>query len=260
MSRVAILQSATLAMSDARLEYYLQLAATSKAGVVLMGEYVINSFFTELIKMPPSMIKEQSEQKRASLSVFAKKYNLIIIAPIIVVKNRTMSKCVAKFSPSGVKTVAQNQLINYAHWDEAKFFDNSEVATEFLRFGYDGFRFAVMMGFEAHFDRLWMELVSKKTDCVLMPTACTLNSKARWDALLSSRAFCANTYLLRANRLGSAVFRDKAQEIKSEFYGHSMMISPHGEILQTLDSNEGLMLCELDKKLLSEARALWKFT
>ena len=77
MSKVVALQLHTLAMSDSRIDHYLNLAAKGGASVVVLGEYVINSFFNDIIKMPKSMIKQQSEQKRVSLSMMASKYNLI---------------------------------------------------------------------------------------------------------------------------------------------------------------------------------------
>ncbi|MDD7323608.1 MAG: carbon-nitrogen hydrolase family protein, partial [Campylobacter lanienae] len=109
--------------------------------------------------------------------------------------------------------------------------------------------------FEAHFDRIWTEIVAKKIDCVLLPSACTLNSSNRWNELLKMRALTNNLYIVRVNRLGKAKFDD----IESEFYGQTMLINPHGEIENSLDSNEGMLMCDIDKKLILQARSIWKF-
>ena len=97
------LQLGTLPLSDSRIDYYLKLAKDNGAKIVLLGEYVLNTFFTELIKMPGSMIKEQSEQKRTALQAMAAKYELIIIAPIILVRGKDYIKAIARFSPNSVK-------------------------------------------------------------------------------------------------------------------------------------------------------------
>lgn len=254
MAKVCILQLGTLAMSESRIDYYLRLAKQSGAGVVLLGEYVLNSFFTELIKMPRSMIKEQSEHKKLALCNLAKKYDLTIIAPIILLKGKELCKVIAKFSPQSIKYQEQNIFINYSHWNEEAFFARS-TKFETMTFSFDKIKFGVMFGYEAHFDLMWQDMMSKKVDCVLLPTACTLNSKERWDELLKMRAFTNNMYILRANRLGKAKF----DEASSEFYGNSILISPHGEIINSLDENEGMMVCEIDKKLLNEAKKIWKF-
>ena len=67
MSKIAALQFPTLALSESRLDYYLKASKDSGANLVVLGEYVLNSFFTELLAMPKSMIKEQSEAKKRKL-------------------------------------------------------------------------------------------------------------------------------------------------------------------------------------------------
>ena len=254
MSRVAALQLHTLAMSDSRIDHYLNLAAKDGASVVVLGEYVINSFFNEIIKMPKSMIKEQSEHKKTSLSAMANRYNLTIIAPLLQIKSKECKKVIAKFSPQSTKYEEQNILIDYPHWNEAKFYSKKE-SFGIMSFSVDRIKFGVIFGFEAHFDRIWTEIVAKKIDCVLLPSACTLNSSNRWNELLKMRALTNNLYIVRVNRLGKAKFDD----IESEFYGQTMLINPHGEIENSLDSNEGMLMCDIDKKLILQARSIWKF-
>ena len=254
MSRVAALQLHTLAMSDSRIDHYLNLAAKDGASVVVLGEYVINSFFNEIVKMPKSMIKEQSEHKKTSLSAMANRYNLTIIAPLLQIKGKECKKVIAKFSPQSTKYEEQNILIDYPHWNEAKFYSKKE-SFGIMSFSVDRIKFGVIFGFEAHFDRIWTEIVAKKIDCVLLPSACTLNSSNRWNELLKMRALTNNLYIVRVNRLGKAKFDD----IESEFYGQTMLINPHGEIENSLDSNEGILMCDIDKKLILQARSIWKF-
>ena len=248
MSRVAALQLHTLAMSDSRIDHYLNLAAKDGASVVVLGEYVINSFFNEIVKMPKSMIKEQSEHKKTSLSAMANRYNLTIIAPLLQIKGKECKKVIAKFSPQSTKYEEQNILIDYPHWNEAKFYSKKE-SFGIMSFSVDKIKFGVIFGFEAHFDRIWTEIVAKKIDCVLLPSACTLNSSNRWNELLKMRALTNNLYIVRVNRLGKAKFDD----IESEFYGQTMLINPHGEIENSLDSNEGMLMCDIDKKLILHA-------
>lgn len=256
MVKVCVLQLNTLSMSDSRIDYYLKLAKQRGVSVVLLGEYILNSFFNELVKVPKSMIKEQSEQKKKSLFNLAKKYDLNIIAPIILIKDKDIFKAVAKFSPKNIKYQEQNVLINYPHWNERYFFSNSNNnKISLMTFTENRFKFGVIFGYEAHFDNIWIELLKKKVDCVLMPTACTLNSKDRWSELLKMRAFTNNIYILRANRLGKTKFSD----LDSDFYGHSFLINPHGNILESIDENEGMLICELDKNILKEAKNIWKF-
>lgn len=253
------LQLGTLPLSDSRIDYYLKLAKDNGAKIVLLGEYVLNTFFTELIKMPGSMIKEQSEQKRTALQAMAAKYELIIIAPIILVRGKDYIKAIARFSPNSVKYKLANALMPYSHWNENSFFKTAKNI-DISSFSVDGFKFANIFGFEAHFDVFWREIAAKRVDCVLIPSACTLDSNLRWANMLSSQAFRYNAYILRANRLGKAKFKEGQKEVISEFYGDSMLINPNGQISQKLDEKEGMLICKISKSEIAQARRIWCFS
>ena len=112
--KLCALQIGTLALSNSRLDYYLQTAAKSGAKVVLLGEYVINSFFAELELMPKSMIKEQSESKKKALAELAIKYDLHIIAPIVLVKPKEYVKC--QKSQTTIKNVFRHFIFLLFFW------------------------------------------------------------------------------------------------------------------------------------------------
>ena len=83
MINVCVLQLPTLSMSENRIDYYMKVAKDNGARIVLLGEYELNSFFSELKKMPRSIACEQSEHKQELMARLAAKYDLHIIAPII---------------------------------------------------------------------------------------------------------------------------------------------------------------------------------
>lgn len=83
MINVCVLQLPTLSMSENRIDYYMKVAKENGARIVLLGEYELNSFFSELKKMPRSIACEQSEHKQELMARLAAKYDLHIVAPII---------------------------------------------------------------------------------------------------------------------------------------------------------------------------------
>lgn len=263
MSKICVLQLPTLSMNESRIDYYMKIAKDNDAKIVLLGEYVLNSFFTELKKMPKPMIKEQIDHKKALFANLAKKYSLTIVAPIVLIKNGVYTKSVAKFSPSSTKYFDQNILINYAHWDEESFFSNSKMAIKngkkdeisFPIFVEDGIRYGILFGFEAHFDAAWVYFMKKKVDCVLLPCASTFDSNERWEELLKIRSWLNSVFIIRANRIGKAKFGKE----NCDFYGRSAVFSPLGEIVNSLKDEEGVLLNEISKKELSFAKNLWKF-
>jgi predicted amidohydrolase len=147
-------------------------------------------------------------------------------------------------------------LINYPHWNEEKFFANKVEAIKApMIFGLGGFKFAVMSGFELHFDPLWSAIEAKNVDVVLVPSASTFESHNRWRELIKTRAFTHNCYVLRANRVGE--YNDEKYAWK--FYGDSMVVSPDGEVEADLGNTEELLIVDLDRKVLNDSKKGWGF-
>ncbi|KGI57338.1 carbon-nitrogen hydrolase family protein [Campylobacter sp. MIT 97-5078] len=253
MSKIAALQLATLPLSEMRLDYYLKASKQSGANLVVLGEYVLNSFFTELLTMPKNMIKEQSQVKKESLVYLAQKYELSIIAPFIEVQSRAYKKVCLKVAPNGeISSYEQQILMPYTHWNEEKFFSNKSTRLKLFHFDYEGIKCALLFGFEAHFDAFWALIRAKKIDLVIMPSACTFKSQQRWLELLKTRAFLNSTAILRVNRIG---------QLKNDedwlFYGDSLYINAFGELEDRLKADEEMLIIEPVKA--DEARKIWSF-
>lgn len=243
-------------MSTTKLYHYVRIAHKRGVKLLLLGEYLLNSFFKELETMPISMIKEQSEHHLKILKEMAKTYNMTIVAPIVLVKKREAYKAIVKIGPNSTAYYHQQLLINYSHWNEEKFFANPvEPIASPMVFTLDGIKFGVMGGFELHFDDLWLMASVKNVDCVLLPTVSTFESHQRWRNLITSRAFTHNCYILRANRIGE--FQERTYTW--QFYGDSLLATPNGEIETTLGDTEELMIVELDHAEVVKARRGWGF-
>ncbi len=251
--KLAALQLSTLPMSEAKLDYYFRICDAKGVELILLSEYALNSFFKELESMPILMIKEQTKHKITVLKNLCKKYNLTVVAPIVLIKKDKLFKSVAKFSPKSVYYYNQQFLINFKHWNEEKFFDNVPSLYTTPVFTIGKIRFGIVNGFEAHFDAVWMDAMKKNIDVVLMPSSSTFDSSQRWQELLKTRAFLNSMYILRANRVGS--YSDKNSSWK--FYGHSKLVNPYGEIELSLGHKEEILLCEVEKNQVQEAKKLW---
>jgi len=255
--RAAILQVPSVGMSTSKFDYYLRIAKSKGCKVVLLGEYLLNRFFKELENTPIEMIKEQSDHHIKTLKALAKEYDMNIISPLVIVKKKQAYKTIVKFSPTSTSYYYQQILINYKHWDEEKFFANEIAPLKApLTFSIDGFKFAVMAGFELHFDTFWQEIMSKNVDAVLLPTVSTFESHQRWRELIKMRAFTNSCYVIRANRIGEFVEKDG---LSWNFYGDSLVVSPLGEIESHLGNQEELLMIDLDKKAVKSARKSWGF-
>jgi len=255
--RAAVLQLNAQGMSSTKLYNHIRVAHKNGVKVLLLGEYVLNPFFKELQNMSLSMIKEQASHQIKVLKELSSTYNMTIIAPLVIVKKKEVYKTIAKFAPSSIAYYQQQILINYSHWNEEKFFANTveEIQTPMI-FKVDGFKFAVLSGFELHFDEIFSVLKEKKVDAILVPSVATFESYERWKALVCTRAFTHNCYILRANRIGE--YNDS--EISWQFYGDSFLASPDGELLTHLGNKEELMIVDMSHTEVVQARRLWGFS
>lgn len=252
---VGALQLPTLGMNATRLEFYLKKAKERDVRIILFGEYVLNHFFAELENMPKSMIKKQTKEHLKKLKRFAKKYNMIFIAPLVVIKKKKYYKNIAKISADDVEFYEQQGLMQYSHWDERSFFSNKIKKCKPMIFKIDGYKVAVMAGFELHADAMWEHVGAKKVDIVLLPTASTFDSYHRWQNIIRSRAFMTGCYILRSNRLGSSV----VDEYEWKFYGDTMLVNPSGEIEMMLEDKESMLIEDISKKVVKKHRKLWGF-
>ena len=254
--KAAVLQLSAQGMSSTKLYNYIRVAHKKGVKVLLLGEYILNPFFKELQTLSISMIKEQAEFQSKILKELSSTYKMIIVAPIILVKKKKTYKVIAKFAPTSTSYYEQQFLINYTHWNEEKFFANVQKPLEApLIFKVDGFKFAVMNGFELHFDEFFTKLSPKNIDCILVPSVSTFDSFERWKALILTRAFTHNCYILRANRIGE--YTDK--DFDWHFYGDSLLASPNGELLSHLGNKEELMIVNMKHADVVKSKKSWAF-
>ena len=254
--KAAVLQLNSQGMSSTKLYNYIRIASKKNVKVLLLGEYVLNPFFHELRTMEINMIKEQAEHQIKTLKELASTYHITIVAPLVVVKRKKVYKTVAKFAPSSTSYYQQQILINYPHWNEEKFFANEPKPLQTpLIFTVERFKFAILSGFELHFDHFFKMLEGKNVDAILVPSVATFESYERWKMLIASRAFTHNCYILRANRIGE--YQDK--EFTWKFYGDSVLASPNGEILNHLGNTEELMIVDMSHTDVVHARRTWGF-
>jgi len=253
---VGALQLPTLGMNATRLEFYLKNAKERGARLILLGEYVLNHFFLELREMPRSMVKEQSRKHLELLKRLAAEYDVVFVAPLIRVKKKRYYKSIARVCAKKVRYYQQQILIPYPHWNEEDFFANeiAPLKDPFI-FKVDGFKVAVMGGYELHVDPFWEAIDRHRVDLVLLPTASTFGSHNRWRELIKSRAFIHGVYILRANRLGE--YADGENQWR--FYGDSMLVNPDGIVEMMLEDRESMLVEEIDREAVKEHRKGWKF-
>jgi predicted amidohydrolase len=102
--------------------------------------------------------------------------------------------------------------------------------------------------YDLRFPGLFQALRAQGAEVLLLPSAFTkVTGQAHWLPLLQARAIENQCYVLAANQGG-------LHDCGRETYGHSMVISPWGEILDKLEINEGFVCAPFSKTTIDDLR------
>ena len=94
--------------------------------------------------------------------------------------------------------------------------------------------------YDLRFPYLYDRLRKAGADIISVVAAFTATTgKAHWQALLQARAIEQQCYILASNQWGQ-------HDEKRQTFGHSMVISPWGEVLDQLPTGQGIACAEID--------------
>ena len=184
-----------------------------------------------------------NNELQMALSTLAKQFNVTLIGGTIPVLtndgNKFTNSCCA-FNSSG-KLIGRYDKIhlfdvnvedNEKSYCESRFTQAGKspcvVKTPYANIG-------LTVCFDVRFPMLFQKLTAMGADIITVPSAFTrVTGKAHWQTLLQARAIENQVYIIAAGQEG-------VHENGRETWGHSMIISPWGEILACLEVGEGII-------------------
>ena len=110
-------------------------------------------------------------------------------------------------------------------------------------------RIGMAICYDLRFPALFHRLSVAGMDVLALPAAFTVpTGRVHWQPLLQARAIESLTYVVASGQWGEHAGGRRT-------YGHSMIVSPWGEVLAELPSGAGAVSADLDMMRLSEIRA-----
>ena len=195
---------------------------------------------------------------KAQLSKLAKTYHVYLIAGSIPVTHTQVSDKFSNtslvFEPSGDIVAAYEKI----HLFDVKVADGTSQYAEstYTRAGtkvvntqtpYANLGLTVC--YDLRFPELFRQLTINGADIITVPAAFTkVTGQAHWQALLQARAIENQVYIIAAAQEGQ-------HNNGRETWGHSMVISPWGEILAVQATGEGIISATFDPERLAQIRA-----
>lgn len=107
--------------------------------------------------------------------------------------------------------------------------------------------------YDLRFPDLYRRLAQAGAQILLVPAAFTVpTGRAHWEPLLRARAIECGAYVLASAQTGH---HPTSTGRSRDTYGHSLAVSPWGEILADAGTGSGISLVDLDMGLVNTARA-----
>ena len=107
--------------------------------------------------------------------------------------------------------------------------------------------------YDIRFPHLYRGLAKSGASILLIPAAFAQpTGRAHWEVLLRARAIETGCYVIAAAQTGE---HQTSQRRPRKTYGHSMIVSPWGEIMADAGEDQGIIYADLDLSLVESTRA-----
>lgn len=113
-------------------------------------------------------------------------------------------------------------------------------------------RVGLSICYDVRFAYLYRQLAQAGADILLVPAAFSpVTGAAHWETLLRARAIETGCYVIAAAQTGTY---DETAKRPRTTYGHSLVVSPWGEVLADAGTDPGIVMVDLNLSEVSDAR------
>ena len=248
---------------DRHLETLIEQSAADDEHIVVLPECCL--FFGGKDQQQLALAKESDQLAyqnlfvstlQEQLSRLAKRYQVYLVAGSIPLLSSTADKftntcCV--FSPDGDLLTQYDKihLFDVNVQDSEKQYRESrytQAGSDIISTTAAGINVGLSICYDLRFPELYRNLTVLGADIITVPSAFTaVTGKAHWQALLQARAIENQVYIVAAGQQG-------VHANGRETWGHSMIISPWGEILACLEEGVGSISVEFSRQALENVR------
>ena len=117
-----------------------------------------------------------------------------------------------------------------------------------------GLRLGMSVCYDLRFPRLYRDLAQAGAEVLSVPSAFTVpTGEAHWHVLLRARAIETGAYVLAPAQWGTHAAASGAPR---RTYGHSLAVSPWGEVLADAGEGVGVSFVEVDSGAVARARGM----
>ena len=251
MLRIALVQMSStndLEQNLQKMKRWVAEAAAKKAQLITFPEmaYFIGEEWQPLLPR----YSELADQ----FASWAKEYSIYILPgtlrePVKGANGRYFNTQLL-FDPSGTLLAKYRKLFLFKaklpdrEYDESRFCEpGGHVVTSELSIGQFGFAIC----YDLRFPEMFRALKKRGVEVAILPSAFTVpTGKAHWESLIRARAIENQFYMIAPAQTG-------AMGDGKQTYGHSLVVSPWGDVVMDFGNDEGMAVGEIPLKAIAEA-------
>ena len=254
--KMKIVQLQTRTYSDkaknlAELERYLESIKEEKVDFVMLGEIFNCPYGASNFSI---YAEEEGGESWLASSQLAKKYKVYLSAGTIPERGAdgNIYNTAYVFNRNG-EQIAKHRKMHLFDVDikGGLCFKESETLTagnDVTVFDTEFGKMGLCICFDCRFPELGSLMVQKGAKMILVPAAFNMTTgPAHWDIMFRCRALDNQCYMV-----GTSVARDETAEYVA--WGHSLLVSPWGNIVEQLDEKEGMLISDIDLAYVDKIR------
>ncbi len=140
--------------------------------------------------------------------------------------------------------------VDLPNGDKYRESDSNKAGDKIVMGEADGLKIGLSVCYDVRFPHLYRRLAKDGAQIITIPAAFTVpTGQAHWEVLLRARAIESGAFVMAAAQVGT-------HDGGKQTYGHSMIISPWGEVLKEIQQDSAGFACaELDLDAVEKSRA-----
>ena len=141
------------------------------------------------------------------------------------------------------------KISKHQSYQESKTYESGDSA-KIAKLNINGkyYKIGMTICYDLRFPHLFRDLALRGADLITVPSVFMyITGKDHWHSLLQARAIETGCYIVAPAQYGNYSNKRKS-------YGHSLIISPWGKILQDAKIDKNIIISDIDKNQIKEAR------
>lgn len=216
-------------------------AANHKPDVIVLPEMWNTGYALDRIQ---ELADPMGQETSSMLSEFARKHRIQVVGGSVAerIEDRIYNSMYV-FNRNGEQIAKYSKIHLFRLMDEEKFL---QAGQHTVTFDLEEMKAGASICYDIRFPELSRTLALGGAQVLFVPAEWPHPRLHHWRTLLIARAIENQMYVVACNRVGTSG--------ETDFFGHSLIIDPWGEIIAEGDERETIVTGMLDCKLTDEVR------